>query len=107
MEHDGDDIGGILISSDDWKKIHDLEARTRAKVDELKINMWAIKKLLAADVGRLSAVGGGIKLALIAGAVVGALNTLAIMSGPISRSRRGAEPAVRPRRWRDIDDRRE
>jgi hypothetical protein len=105
MNHTGDGLGGILISSDDWKKVHELETRARAKIDEAKINLWAIKKSLSDDVGRLVKVGSDIKIAVIAGALVGTLHTLAAMSGAVPRSSTDDDdPSRRPRRWRDSHD---
>ena len=103
--HDG--LAGILITPDDWKKIHDLEDHARGKIDEARTNLWAIKRSLAEDVGRLVKVGAGIKIAVIAGALVGAVNTLVVMNQPAPRPWRNAEPDDQARGWRDHDDDRE
>jgi hypothetical protein len=102
MKYGDESIGGLAISSSDWKKIHELESRVWARFEEAKANVGDIKTSISDDVSRLVKVGGGIKVALIAGAIIGAVNTLALMNVSPSRPWRNSddEPGGRPRRWR-------
>ena len=89
-------IGGLAISSADWQKIHDLERHAWAKLDEAKVNIWAIKQSVSADLGRLVKAAGDIKGAIIASAVVTGFNLLALLG-------ESAEPDERS--WRDREHR--
>jgi hypothetical protein len=100
MSDGNDSLGGILITSSDWKRIREIEAHARTTFDEAKVNVWALKKALSEDVSRLVNVGNGIKMAVIAGAIVGAINTLVVMSTPPTRQWRHSELGPSRGGWR-------
>jgi len=100
MSDSKDGLGGVLITSSDWNRIHEIERHARATFDEARVNVWALRKALSEDVTRLVNAGNGIKVAVIAGAVVGAINTLVVMSAPPARCWRHAQLGGSHRSWR-------
>jgi hypothetical protein len=79
MDQKNGELGGILITASDWKKIRELEVQARELFAEATENVWAFKRALSDDVSRLVRTGDGIRLAVIAGAAVGTLHMLALL----------------------------